>query len=38
MKWIEIFGYGIGLLKYLFLAALSLFVVYMIGLLRKSID
>jgi hypothetical protein len=38
LKWIEIFGYGIGLLKYVFLAALSLFVAYMIGLLRKSID
>ena len=38
MKWIEILGYFLGVLKYAFLAALVLFMVYMIGLLRKSVD
>ncbi len=38
MKWIEAFSYLLGLLKYVFLAALSLFVIYLIGLLRRSVD
>ena len=38
MKWIEALSYVLGVLKYVFLAALSMFVLYMIGLLRKSVD
>ena len=38
MNWIEAFSYLLGILKYLFLAALSLFMIYLIGLLRRSVD
>jgi len=38
LKWIDGLDYVLGILKYLFLAAFSLFIVYMVGLLRKSVD
>ena len=38
MKWIEGLSYVLGVLKYLFLAAFSLFIVYTISLLRRSVD
>jgi len=38
LKWIEALGYVLGTLKYLFLAALALFMLYMVGLLRRSVD
>lgn len=31
-------GYMLGIVKYVFLAVLALFMVYMIGLLRKSVE
>jgi len=31
-------SYALGILKYAFLAAFSLFIVYIIGLLRRSVD
>lgn len=38
MKWIEALGYMLGLLKYVFLAGISLFVVYTIRLLRRNVE
>ena len=38
MKWIEGLNLILGILKYVFLAVLSLFMVHMIGLLRRSVD
>jgi hypothetical protein len=38
MKWIDALGTLLGLLKYVFLAGLALFMVYMIGLLRKDVN
>lgn len=31
-------AYVLGIVKYIFLAALSLFIIYVIGLLRKTVD
>lgn len=38
MKWISALTCTLGILKYLFLAGLSVFMVYMIGLLRRNVD
>ena len=38
MKWIDSLDYMLGILKYVLLAGLSLFVVYLIGLLRRNVD
>ena len=38
MKWIEELSFVLGLFKYVFLAALSLFIIYVVGLLRRSVD
>ena len=38
MKWISAFTCALGILKYLFLVGLSVFMVYMIGLLRRNVD
>jgi hypothetical protein len=38
LKGLDALGYMLGILKYLFLAGLALFMVYLIGLLRKDVD
>lgn len=38
MKWISGLDYILGILKYILLVGLSLFMVYMIGLLRRDVD
>lgn len=38
MKWISSLDYILGILKYILLAGLSLFMVYLIGMLRKNVD
>lgn len=38
MNWTDGLSLLLGILKYLFLAVFALFVVYVIGLLRRSID
>ena len=38
MKWTDVLDYTLGIAKYVFLAGLSLFAVYLIGLLRRSVD
>jgi hypothetical protein len=38
MKWISHLDYILGILKYILLGGLSLFMVYLIGLLRKCVD
>jgi hypothetical protein len=38
MKWTDALGSILGLLKYVFVAGLALFMVYMVGLLRRHVD
>jgi hypothetical protein len=38
MKWISGLDYLLGILKYILLVGLALFMVYMIGLLRRNAD
>ena len=38
MKWISSLDYILGILKYILLGGLSLFMIYLIGLLRKGVD
>lgn len=38
MNWTNIFEYALGLMKYVFLAGIALYVIYFIGLLRKDVD
>lgn len=38
MNGTEILGWVLTALKYVFLAALSLFMLYLIGVLRRSVD
>ena len=38
MKWISGLDYLLGILKYILLAGMALFMVYLIGLLRKNVD
>jgi len=38
MKWISGMDYLLGILKYILLVGLALFMVYMIGLLRRDVD
>jgi hypothetical protein len=38
LKWISNLDCILGILKYILLGGLSLFMVYLIGLLRKNVD
>lgn len=38
LKWTDVLDYGLGIVKYVFLAGLAFFMLYLIGLLRRSAD